>query len=863
VKTLFVLISIVLIFFSSVCGQITLDSSDFAPVGQNFIMAVDIIKASEKIKIEYFGTDSWDFSKLGKDDYDTIRHLNPKDTRYGAFFDTANYARYYGYTEIDYYNLSKQRLIKVGVIGDYLDMGAPALVPFQQEVLKYEFPLKLGLVYKDTAYEKFKTPYTLVEGIDSMRADIFLIESTEFDAFGTVKTPNGIYETLREKNVQKKKIKAFQHTMFGWTPATKFDKEFVQTTYTWYAKGEQIPVIIAEVNNAGYVTKIKYKFLEDMTLKFETKQINCKGGKNGSINLIVKGGIPDYTYLWSNGSTVEDPQNLVAGTYSVTVTDNKGKIVTGGYSISEPQDSLFINPTIKPISCYGKHDGVLSVSPIGGIPPYFVIWSNDSVANAIHNLYEDYYGVIVRDANRCFIWDTLQITAPKDPLNVLIEDTKTTCFAGNDGTLNAIVNGGTKPYSYLWSNSDTAKVAKNLKAGEYKLVVTDNHGCTKERVSNVLQPPTPIEITLTPINVNCRNGADGSISTIVRGGISPYQYLWSNDVVNRELENLKAGDYSLTITDENGCIVSQTTEIEQPDDSLTISYTKTDIDCFNEKNGSIQITVTGGTPDYIYNWTTGQTKPDIDNLYASTFTVEVIDSKHCGATKNIDIKQPDEQLIIQASPKNVSCLGNKDGEINCYIYGGTPPYTYKWSNGRMEEDIFNLTSGEYTIKVTDSKNCSREKTFIVSSPLEELKADIKKNDISCANKSDGKIEILPTGGEKPYKYKWSTDAETKTLDNLKAETYTVNIIDNFGCIITKVITMNEPEQLSTTQTVENTSGSDNGLIDIIVNGGTAPYTYTWETGEITPRIEKLSKGEYQVTIKDANNCLLIKTFNIK
>jgi len=863
VKNIFILISIFLLILKSVFGQITLDSTDFAPIGQNFIMAVDIFKPKEKIKLEYFGTDKWNFTELQKDDYDTIRHLKPEKTRYGGYFDSATYARYFGYTEIEYYHLSKERLVKVGVIGDYLDLGAPALVPFQEHILKYEFPLKFGDSYADTVQEKFKTAYSLVEGIDSIRADVFLIENTEFDAFGTVTTSMGTFETLREKNTQKKKIKAYQHTMFGWTPAPKYDKEFVQITYSWYAKGEEIPIVIAEVNNNGYVTKIKYKFSEDMVLSFDTKHVNCRGGKNGTINLTVNGGIPDYTYVWTNGSTDEDLKNLMSGTYSVTVTDNKGKTATGGFSVSEPQDSLFMNSKVTPISCYTKHDGILSVAPSGGLAPYFVIWSNDSVGTSIRNLFEGYYGVIVRDANRCFIWDTLQIVAPKNPISITIEDTKTRCFEGNDGTLQAFPDGGTPPYKYLWSNNDTAKIAQNLSAGEYKLIVTDSHGCTKERISNVLQPPTPIEIVLTPHEVNCRNGKDGWISTNVKGGITPYLYLWSNDLVNKDIEKLKAGSYTLTVTDDYGCVVSKTAQISEPEDSLVIEYEKTDIDCFNERNGSIKLKVKGGTPDYTYVWANGETKSEIGNLYADVFSVEVVDAKHCGATQKIEIKQPEQPLIIEASPKNVSCLGYKDGIIDIFVYGGAAPYTFKWSNGKTDEDIFNLSSGDYTIKITDSKNCTKEKTFTVSAPLEELKSEIKKVEISCANKNDGKIELITTGGEKPYKYKWSTDSELKIIENLKQGTYNVDITDNFGCTITKVINLIEPKELSIIENIINTNSGNDGEISIEVFGGTKPYIYTWDSGETTSNIQKLSKGEYKLTIKDANNCILINDFTVK
>ncbi len=779
-------------FIGNIKSQIVLDSADFAPIGQNFIMAIDVFSTKDKIKLENFGTDSWDFSSLKIDDYDTIRHLSPTKTRYGDFFDSSNYVRYFGFTEMEYYHLSSERLVKVGLIGDYLNLDAPALVPFQQHIVRYEFPIKIGLSFADTVYQKFKTPYSLVDGIDSVRADIFLIESTTFDKYGTVTTPQGTYQTIREKNVQKKKIKAYQYGIYGWTPAPRFDKEFVQTTYSWYAKDQEIPVAIAEVNNAGYLVKIKYKYYAPMSLNFDTKHVSCRGGKNGSINLTVIGGIPDYTYLWSNSNTNEDLKGLVTGTYTVLVTDNKGSTINGGFSVSEPQDSLFMNPLIKNISCYGKRDGELALDPSGGIPPYFVIWSNDSVANSIKNLSEGIYGVILRDANRCIKTDTLQIIAPKDPLNVTIEDTKTTCFDGEDGQLKATPKGGTPPYFYKWSNGDTNAIALNLKAAEYKLLLTDKHGCLKEKIATVVQPTTALEIVFAASNVTCKDAADGEVFTTVTGGCTPYNFLWSNGVPNKNIKDLQAGNYTLTVTDNCGCVATKTLTISQPQDSIIINYTKTDVDCFNEKTGEIKLKVTGGTPDYSYKWNTGETTADINNLLANSYTIEVKDIKNCTAKKTIKILQPEGPILIEASTQNVTCFGKKDGAIDIYVYGGTAPYKFKWSTGKTDEDLTNLAPGKYTIKVTDAKNCTKEKTFDVSNPTSELIVDIEVTPPTASDKNDGKITLKVSGGETPYRYKWNNEAETNYLDHLAPGDYSVNIIDNFGCILLKNITIKQP-----------------------------------------------------------------------
>lgn len=790
-KKTFFLIIICNIIYTFGFTQISIDYTDFAPIGRNFIMAVDEFSPREKVTIENFGGDSWIFTDLEIDDYDTIRHLAAEKTRYGDFFDSSNYVQYFGFYEIDYYHLDEQRLVKVGTISDYLDLGAPSLVPFQEHILRYEFPLEYGKTFSDTAYQKFKTPFPIVEGIDSIKADIFLTENVEFDAFGSITTPIGTFESLREKQTLHKKVKAYQYTIYGWTPAPKFDKNFTQTIYRWYVKGEEIPVVIVEVNEKGYVTKVKYKYEEEMKLTFDTKHVACRGGKNGKIDLTVRGGIPDYTYVWTNGDTIEDPIKLSANTYSVTVTDNHGKTATGGFSVSEPQDSLIMDITINQISCYGKRDGSLSVEAVGGIPPYFIIWTTDSVGNSISNLDEGKYGVIVRDDNRCFIWDTVEIVAPKEPLTVDIEETPVKCKNGNDGKLEAFGYGGTAPYTYFWSNSDTAKIANNLKAGEYSVIVTDNHGCTKEKTKKLTEPATPIEITLNTYDVNCNGGSDGYINTVIKGGGTPYKYLWSNGSEDKNIERLSQGVYKLTVTDDNGCVISETTEIKAPEDSLIIEFTKNNVDCFGKRTGSIYLNVSGGTPDYFYYWEHGEIKNSAEELFAGTYFVEVADSRGCVSKKSFTINQPEEPLIIQSSPKNITCVGEQDGAIDIFVSGGTSPYKYKWSNGSDEEDLFGLKSGTYTVKVTDAKDCEKEKTFVVEEPTEKLEVEINITPISAENRNDAKISLKVAGGVEPYYYKWSTEAETNYIDRLKPGTYTVEIIDEFGCTLNQSITIEQ------------------------------------------------------------------------
>lgn len=867
--------SIFLLISSILFAQIQIDYDDFAKPGESFIVAIAKFRSSENIKIENFKHgNTWDFSRLRKDDYDTIRFLIPFSTAYGQYFNDATVARHYRFTKVHYWKLTDEGLTEIGVIDDYLHINAPAFVKFSDYVTQYKFPLSQGDTLGTDNEIYFKSGFSNAKymSIDSIKSFINLKRYTEFTEQADLKTVMGSYTVLCEKTIENKNVRtnvrksysyALEDNIF-WAPSALFSQKVKITTYRFYAKNEGIPVVEAIEDERGNIIEIRYKYQDPLQIKFNYRNPYCKGGKNGVIDLVVSGGVPDYKYVWSNGDTTENIKNLRAGAYTVEVIDNKNMRVAGTQTLTEPSDSLIYNIDIQQVSCYGETDGTLKANIQGGVPPYYVVWSTNEKQNSITGLKEGIYGVIIRDNNRCVLTDSVNIYKPKLPLSVTFETERVTCQNGDDGTATAKVKGGTSPYFYEWSNSDTSKIATNLSSGSHIVKVTDYHGCIIEKKVEVKEPVNPITVEFDIKDVSCYGGNNGSVVATVRGGGGSFVYWWSNDYNTRNIDNLLPGNYTFKVTDKYGCELFDMVDIKQPQDSIIIEHVTTDVLCYGGEDGNIKLTVTGGTPDYKYRWSNGENKDELKNVKAKNYKIIVTDKNKCIATKNININQPEEKLSIITVPKNVSCLGGSDGQINITVYGGTEQYIYEWNTGDTDTIITNLDAGTYKVVIIDSHDCQISKEIIIKTPNTELTAELEVKNATCFDKNDGSIFVNPSGGVPDYLFKWSGGGDVQGITYLGIGEYTVVITDKYGCQITKTATITQPEKLEVVVIYDSpTEGIADGKIEISISGGTEPYEINWANGRKTSILENLPKGTYYLKVNDANGCEIKLNYLLK
>ncbi len=638
-----------------------------------------------------------------------------------------------------------------------------------------------------------------------------------------------------------------------------------------------------------------------ITLNTSQTNILCNGGNTGAINLTVAGGTAPYSYVWSNGATTEDLTTLIAGTYTVTVTDANGS--TGGctatatVTITQPAAALTLSFTQTNVLCNGAATGAIDLTPAGGTLPYTYSWSNGSTSQDINGLAAGTYTVNVHDANGltggCAATATITINQPTALTQTISaftypSGTNISCFGLSDGSINLTIGGGAPGYSYAWSNGATTEDLTNVPAGSYTVIVTDLNGCTITSSINLTQPlilTSGVVPSLYAGGYNLTGCANnGTIDLTVGGGNPAYTYAWSNGATTQDLSALPAGAYSVTVTDLNGCQTTSSITLTTPpplSQAITaFTYPSgTNISCFGLSDGSIDLTINGGTPLYTYAWSNGATTQDLSNVPAGTYNVTVTDLNGCTITSSITLTQPTaltSGLVpsVYAGGFNVSgCVA--DGTIDLTVAGGNPGYTYAWSNGALTEDLSLLIAGNYIVNVTDVNGCITSSSITLTQPAgltQSVTATTfpSGTNISCFGLSDGNIDLTVGGGSPGYSYLWNTGATTQDLTNVPAGTYSVVITDQVGCQISSSITLTQPALLTQTisaavyQSGTNIScfGLSDGSIDLTINGGNPGYTYAWSNGATTQDLTNIPFGTYNVTVTDLNGCTVPSTITL-
>lgn len=592
----------------------------------------------------------------------------------------------------------------------------------------------------------------------------------------------------------------------------------------------------------------------------------CFGNNTGSASVVVSGGAMPYTYAWSGSQNTAAISNLIAGTYSVTVTDNNLCQVVDTVTITHP-DSMTIVPTVSQhVTCGGLQNGQASVAITGGTPNYNYVWSNGGTGNAQNSLAAGNYVITVTDANACVQITSVTVNAPV-PLQIsLSELNNVSCNGQADGKIKVIGTGGTAPYSYLWSTSASQDSIVNLAAGTYTVTLTDNSGCTKDTMVSIIEPiALTSSITSTTSNV-CFNGIDGSATVTVSGGTAPYTYTWSNSANTASISNLAAGTYTMTATDANGCTTTSQTIITQPTSALVPQATVTAQNlCQGQQNGSANVVVTGGDAPYTYAWSNGDVTTTIQNLAGGIFTVSVTDANGCVKTDSVVISSPSSLSLNVASQTNVSCFGGDDGQVIVQVSGGATPYLYSWTNGTNSDTLDMVTAGVYTLTATDQNGCFDTVQVNITEPTALSSAITNSQNVACNGAATGFAKVSVSGGTMPYNYLWSNNNATDSISGVAAGFYSVTVTDAQGCTDTVVVNLSQPTSLSASvaSTTDNICYGDSlGSATVAVTGGNTPYTINWPVSGTGLTKSALWSGAHIVTVTDNNGCIDTTLVNI-
>jgi hypothetical protein len=409
-------------------------------------------------------------------------------------------------------------------------------------------------------------------------------------------------------------------------------------------------VVAKDINNCADTLAVVVPVSADISLSLTPTQVLCNGGSNGVVAAVASGGSGTLTYLWSNAATTSSITGLPIGTYSVTVTDAVPCSVSGTITITQPA-ALSASGVETDKSCSDKNNGSIDVTVSGGKTPYTFNWSNSlGTAEDVIGLSAGSYAVTVTDANGCTTTLTKTIASPS-ALFAPATVTPVACFGQSTGTISISATGGNSGYTYLWADGSTGATRTNLPAGSYVLTLKDSKNCQKDTTIVVSQPAAALSLSSTVTSVGCFGASTGAVDLSVTDGTSGYTYLWSNAATTQDLTALAAGSYTVTVTDSKGCISTLNNVVAQPQ-KLAVTGVITDVVCTSNaraSNGSIALTVTGGTTAYTYSWTGtpafSSTGMNPSAVPAGTYTVTVTDSKSCTATWTGIIKETSPALV--------------------------------------------------------------------------------------------------------------------------------------------------------------------------------------------------------------------------
>ena len=707
------------------------------------------------------------------------------------------------------------------------------------------------------------------------------------------------------------------HTVAGAAPFFFKWNNGVNTPFNEKLKAGTYTVNVKDANNC-YATLSQTIFQDSVIVtnpclgfKVELARVqNTRKGETfctGLAEVRTYGGTAPYMYKWSNGANSNMIEKLCEGKYTLIVKDKNNcstefTAVIKGDSVANPTTTstcagfiININGVKNTVKGAANCTGAIMANAIGGKQPYNFYWSNGSKDLFLFNACAGTYTLKAVDANGCLVSITKEIKEDSVintnncttlTANVLVKNTEATANACN-GALDASVNGGTAPYTFVWSNAATTKAITGLCEGNFSVTVTDAKKCAV-KVEKYVGRDSLVQNPCAGFfaNIYAKNDQDGdtictgALLANAGGGKLPYTYKWSNGTTEPYLKDACQGSYAVSIFDGNNCSVTIEKNVGldtvfNPCKNFYAKIAGVEHSGLNAAkcNGSLKVAVAGGKAPYDFTWSNGAKAPSVTDLCPDEYTVEVKDANKCAivltgkvfidSTKNLC----DGFFTKVIEVKNDKAGDNKcTGSIMTATIGGKKPYAYFWSNGAQTPDIKDACADNYSLYVKDANNCINQLDKVIGSDsiVDPCKGfygyisdveDYNADDTTCL----GKLTATVKGGKAPFNYAWSNGDATLTASKLCEGGYSLTITDANECNITlngKVRMLPSKKQVLkayVTSTDVTAAGACDGTVNITVESGNAPFYFYHSNGEVSNSRTGVCAGVYSVIVKDAKN----------
>jgi len=584
------------------------------------------------------------------------------------------------------------------------------------------------------------------------------------------------------------------------------------------------------------------------------------------------------TYAWNFGDPVSGANNTSQLTTPTHTFSGPGtyqvKLKSTG-TCSSP-DSLVIPITILDITgagtnvlCYGGSDGTASVTVDNAPGPFTYAWNPGGNTTAvINNLPAGTYSVNVSGTGYCRASTSVVLTEPA-VFSAAEVHTGNICPAECNGASTITPNGGISPYAYSWypgvGNTDQVNGLCN---GTYTCIVTDANGCNASSTVIIQASGGGLQATTTTTPVACSGSNDGSASVSILQGNPPYQYQWNTQPVQttQTITGLSVGTYQVNITDNIGCIVSDTATVLLSPSTIQINTTYTPTTCLGSSDGSATALGLQGHPPYTYQWNIQpvQTSTTVTGLSVGSYSILVTDVLGCVALDTVNVTTLEVALQVSNTISAPACYGSSDGAIEVTPLNGNAPYQYQWNTQPVQttQNINGIASGTYTVQISDASGCNTTQSYILTGPS-AIQINLGITPITCKGGQNGRITATGLGGIPGYQYVWSTQPaqSTATATGLGAGTYRVTVTDARQCSISKDTFLSDPAslQVNTFSNPATCSLGVDGSASILPVGGTSPYTIVWQTNppQMGSQLTNVGAGMYHFSITDGMNCLLL------